>query len=87
MADQADLSLHCESRFFVVVVVYLFFFFFFFFFRAPTHFYICMISKIKSKIYVLGNKEMFLSIYFSVPLSLSSLSVAFFLYLRVTRES
>ena len=49
----------------------------------------CMISKIKLKIHILGNKALFLSIFLSLSLFLSlssalSLSFVFFLFLRMT---
>ena len=53
-----------------------------------------MISKIKLKIHVLGNKALFLSVFLSLSLSVSitlslslSLSFVFFLFLGVTCKS
>ena len=68
MDDQADLSLHCDSRFCYLVVI------FFVFSCSGSFINMC---DFKLKIHVLCNKALFLSPY-------RSLSFIFFLFLRVT---
>ena len=59
------MSLRCESRLFICLFIY---------FCAPAHLQICMITIIKLKVHILGNKALPLSLSLSHSFSLISLS-------------